>query len=120
MWRLVQSAGRRVKQLFRGRAVTTIANDVLVEVGLVLLTVSAATIYTTLSMIVFSMEVSSSSFTATSLNTFEFWSVVGPQIFGLATFFMLIATMCEVVRSGFKTVFVCFVQVGYRPINLGT
>ena len=49
------------------------------------------------------------------VDSFEFWSVVGPQIFGVVALAFLVSTVLEVVRSGFKAVFVCFVQVRDRP-----
>lgn len=45
------------------------------------------------------------------VDSIEFWSVVGPQIFGAVALAFLVSTVLEVVRSGFKAVFVCFVQV---------
>lgn len=45
------------------------------------------------------------------VDTVEFWSVVGPHIFGAVALAFLVTTVLEVVRSGFKAVFVCFVQV---------
>lgn len=45
------------------------------------------------------------------VDSVEFWSVVGPQIFGAVALAFLVSTVLEVVRSGFKAVFVCFVQV---------
>lgn len=45
------------------------------------------------------------------VDSIEFWAVAGPQIFGAVALVFLVSTVLEVVRSGFKAVFVCFVQV---------
>lgn len=124
------TAGSRVYEMFQRRAVTTLANDIVVEVGLRLLAVSATVVYvlvTGVMMFGAFMRVGGADFfeddgtngdhKEPKVDTIEFWSVVGPQIFGVVALVFLISTVLEVVRSGFKAVFVCFVQVrrGWIP-----
>eukprot|EP00752_Nemacystus_decipiens_P002056 g1968.t1 len=111
-------AGSRVKEMFQRRAVTTLANDIVVEVGLTLLALSATLAYVLLTgmimfggiMKVFSDAEESGKDADEMMDSFEFWTVIGPQIFGVVALVFLVSTVLEVVRSGFKAVFVCFVQ----------
>lgn len=106
--------------MFERRTVTTLANDVVVGVGLSLLAVSAVIVYvlvTATMMFGAFMKVGGDSLfndeqdASEVVDSVEFWSVVGPQIFGVVALVFLISTVLEVVRSGVKAVFVCFVQV---------
>ncbi|CAM9101232.1 unnamed protein product [Scytosiphon promiscuus] len=118
-----KEAGGRVYEMFQRRAVTTLANDIVVEVGLRLLALSATVVYVLVTGVMmfgafmrvggaaaFDDGGSSADGKGTKVDTIEFWSVVGPQIFGVVALVFLVKTVLEVVRSGYKAVFVCFVQ----------
>lgn len=107
--------------MFERRTVTTLANDAIVGIGLTLLAVAALAVYGLMTGVMMfgafmkigadSMLDSSDADSSDVVDTVEFWSVVGPQIFGVVALVFLISTVLEVVRSGVKAVFVCFVQV---------
>lgn len=116
------AAGRRTRNLFQGRAVNTLANDYLIWNGLCLLT---ASIFIVFYLVNFFMSPQTNTAMDQTKNlhagkgfspfeisdTVEFWSVMGPQVFGLVTCLLLTSTALEIVISGYKAVFVCFVQV---------
>ncbi|CAB1097817.1 unnamed protein product [Ectocarpus sp. CCAP 1310/34] len=103
-------AGGRVREMFQRRAVTTLANDIVVEVGLRLLALSATVVYVLLTGVMMFGAFMRVDGDSSMVDSVEFWSIVGPQIFGVVALAFLVSTVLEVVRSGFKAVFVCFVQ----------
>ena len=116
MTRPIKRAARaRVRELFEKRGVTTLANDVTLEVACGFIAISAFISYTLASSVALGPFLTSES----SVDSVEFWSIIGPQIFGLLACFFLIRTVLELARSGYKAVFVCFVQVGLRDPFVG-
>lgn len=105
------TAGRRVHELFKRRALTTIANDVVVDFGLSLLAFSASFIYMLVAMAVFMASINPDD--GHSVDAVELVSSLGCLLFGWVACLLFVKTSLEVFRSGFKTVFVCFVQVGW-------
>lgn len=89
---------------------TTIANDVVVDFGLGLLAFSASFIYMLVAMTVFMASINPSD--GKDVDAVELLSSLGCLIFGWVACLLFVKTSLEVFRSGFKTVFVCFVQVG--------
>ena len=104
------TAGRRVHELFKRRALTTIANDVVVDFGLRLLTFSASFIYVFVALTVFIASISHGD--NEDVDMVEVVSSLICLLFGWVACLLFVKTSLEVFRSGFKTVFVCFVQVG--------
>lgn len=111
---LHKSAGQRVRELFERRGVTAVANDLIVETGLRLLALSATVAYFLISLSLISILNMSA---LRSMDTISFWLYVLPLIFGFASCLLFVSTALEVVRSGFKAVFVCYVQVRYHRTN---
>lgn len=101
-------SGRRVHELFKRRALTTIANDVVVDFGLSLLAFSASFIYMLVAMAVFMASINPDD--GHSVDAVELVSSLGCLLFGWVACLLFVKTSLEVFRSGFKTVFVCFVQ----------
>lgn len=106
-------------ELFKRHAVTTLANDVVVDFGLALLAISATVIYEVCSvasvvgfLVLKAQGNNGGNDSHAFADTMELWFIVGYQVFGLATCLLLVFTFLEVVKSGYKAVFVCFVQVG--------
>lgn len=116
-----------VRELFQKRGVTALANDVIVDMGLSLVAISAAILYcviaSTLFVIAFEINIgglyddmNGSNFGGA--DSVRFWGLFGPLIFGSLACVLLISTMLEVLRSGFKAIFVCFVQVRQGMMKL--
>eukprot|EP00904_Undaria_pinnatifida_P009366 jgi/Undpi1/555/HiC_scaffold_10.g04019.m1 len=101
-------SGRRVHELFKRRALTTIANDVVVDFGLRLLTFSASFIYVFVALTVFIASISHGD--NEDVDMVEVVSSLICLLFGWVACLLFVKTSLEVFRSGFKTVFVCFVQ----------
>lgn len=108
-----------MRELFDKRGVIPLANDIVVEFGLGLLGISMTLVYAAMSMALlftfshFEEDGALSEADEAKSHPLEFWSLVGPQVFGAVTCMLLLSTVLEVVLSGFKAVFVCFVQVSY-------
>lgn len=98
------TAGQRVSELFRRRGVTTIANDIVVDVGLTAVCAGLTVCFLCLAYLV--IAVTERALGGTFL--------VGVYVIFLFSPFLVafvVATTVEVLRSSFKAVFVCFVQV---------
>ncbi|CAM9494927.1 unnamed protein product [Ectocarpus sp. 4 AP-2014] len=96
-------AGQRVSELFRRRGVTTIANDIVVDVGLTAVCAGLTVCFLCLAYLVITVthRVLGGTF------------LVGVYVIFLFSPFLVafvVATTVEVLRSSFKAVFVCFVQ----------
>lgn len=111
---------RRVRELFQKRGVTALANDFIVDVGLSLLAVSSAIIYVFISLALFAVALDINGGELGGADTVTFWGFIGPLIFGAVACVLLVSTVLEVVRSGFKAVFVCFVQVRQETLTQST
>lgn len=102
-----ETAGHRVSELFKRRGVTAIANDSVVDVGLSALVFGAAlchlgAVYLLLYLV------------GDVLGMRGWASTTSLVVLFCSYFFVTIlaATTVEVLRSSYKAVFVCFVQVG--------
>ena len=107
----LSSAGNRVSQLFLSRGVTTIANDTVVDFGLTLFALAATLVYMMSAYLVY--LASSYASRLASWETGGLVAVMYPAAFGFLACVIVISTTLEVVRSSFKAVFVCFVQVSF-------
>ena len=88
---------------------TTIANDVVVDFGLGLLAFSASFIYMLVAMLVLNASVTPGE--GQNVDAVELFALLGCLLFGWVACVLFVMTSLEVFRSGFKTVFVCFIQV---------
>lgn len=106
-----------MRELFFRRGVIPLANDGILAFGLRALAASATFAYVLISFVLlgtfayFDEDGESSKAGNGNSDDLEFWSLLGAHIFGAVTCMLLLGTVLEVLRSGFKAVFVCFVQV---------
>ncbi|CAN0166641.1 unnamed protein product, partial [Ectocarpus fasciculatus] len=98
-------ANQRVSELFRRRGVTTIANDIVVDVGLTAICVGLTVCFLAFAYLV--IMANGVVFGGTFLVGFVAY---GTFLFGSFMVAFVVATTVEVLRSSFKAVFVCFVQ----------
>lgn len=113
----------RVRELFERRIVTTLANDIIISVGLSLLAASAIIVYVLVDICFFSivlLQVFSENkgiewYAALNpillLNNQRYFYLDVYQVVGYITCLLVVLNVLEVVNSGYKAVFVCFVQV---------
>lgn len=106
------TASSRVGELFQKRGVTTLANDTAVHIALSMLGVFAALIYVVVAFCLALLLTVSSV-----VETKAWWGVSGPLVISIFVYVAVMVTVLEVVRSSFKAVFVCFVQVSVLSVS---
>lgn len=110
------TAGHRVGELFRQRGMTAIANDTVVDIGLTMLAIATSVVYMATAIaanMAVMLAYSALPELAEGGGAYSqfFLTFLASVLYGFVACVIIISTMLEVVRSGFKAVFVCFVQV---------
>lgn len=98
-----------MSKLFQRRGVTALANDTVVDVGLTMLAMALTLGYMYALYLLVWLLIALAVVMRFGGIVLIFLLFAG--VFGYLACGLVIATTLEVVRSGFKTVFVCFVQV---------
>ncbi|CAN0274661.1 unnamed protein product [Scytosiphon promiscuus] len=101
-------AGQRVSELFRRRGVTTIANDVVVDIGLAGVVLGATMLYWVVAILLLALV--SDTIHGDALLSDVFWAALRLVCWSYLLVVIVVATTLEALKSGVKAVFVCFVQ----------
>lgn len=103
------SAGHRVLELFKRRGVTTIANDTVLDIGLTALVLGATAAYLAAAYLLLLLV-------GSVLGGLGGVLVVAVLVLSWFVVNVIMATTIQVLRSSFRAVFVCFVQVTRSPV----
>ncbi|CAM9256058.1 unnamed protein product, partial [Hapterophycus canaliculatus] len=104
----LSEAGQRVSELFRKRGMITIANDAVVDIGLAGVVLGATLLYSIAAFFVL-IAISDTLYGNAYLSP-VFGTAIRDVCCSYVLVAVVVATALEVLRSGVKAVFVCFVQ----------
>jgi len=108
---LFVSAGHRVLELFKRRGITTIANDTVLDIGLTALVLGTTVAYLGAAYLLLLLA-------GSVLGGLGGILVVAVLVLSWFVVNAIMATTIQVLRSSFRAVFVCFVQVTLRRLLL--